>query len=691
MSDYEVQLPDGRSVVIDAKDEVEASSAARNFMMREGARKKGEEGGFENFQRSFMHAITFGAGDELASALRATLPTSTTSTAPTWSGRYDDELAKQRAQSEGYSAAYPGWDTTAKVGGAVTSLGLLPAKLVGGGTGLGGGLARSAATGAGMGAVTGFNEGEGGFENRLINAGKHGAVGGAAGAVLHPVAAGAGAVVRAAKESAPGLWIADKVIAPGMEVAASTLDRMAPRMGLRSASAAAPEGGQVIADSVPARVAESLRAAAPSSEKILDEAAAARIADTVRRGGDDATSMGMRLDELGPGAMVADVNPMTQRLASTAYISPGPAPKVIDTAMLERNRAISDRFGADIRRSMGDSDPAVLEAQRLRAQRSGEGAGNYADAVGPEAPYVISPEMREVMQEAPAVQRAMDVIEANAADKGRVLTPAQVAHRVKQQLQREADAGFASGKPVDKNDAADLAKRWRTALHKANPAIEAADDAWQAGTKAMEALDLGRQFMKQGTGEVADAVSPAILAQRIPQMTAEEARAFLAGAADTLTAQTRQGLRKARGVASALDENKDLRSKLEAMVSPENARILFNRATSEKVFAGTDRVVRGGSDTSRKLLSALDDAAMGELPTTTQGMVSRAIGGMARLYNKQRAGNEAVRGRTAEMLTTMDPVAIADLREQIARNLAARVGPRTIQRGIAAGSGQQEF
>jgi hypothetical protein len=703
MTDFAITLPDGREVVVDAKDEAGAVSAAKNFMMREAATTRGKEGGVKNFVRSMANTLTFGGADEAKAAVQSAMPGvidfmnkplfggENPNPTPRGPDAYEAILGEDRAQSQGYAAAHPWADVGGKVAGAVTGLPMLPKAVTGTSPGLVRGTARSAATAGGLSVPYGFGEGEGGFEDRAWSAGKHGLMGLAGGALLHPLGMGLRAGVSAALESGPGRYVADKVIRPGFNMVADAFDRVAPKVKPQNLSAAAPDGGVGIpTDSVLGRVAEGLRGTAPSGENILDNAAAKRIADALQRGGDDVPGMRARLGELGQDAMPLDVNPMTQRLASTAYISPGKAPKLINQRLDARDEMTGARVGESVRQAFGDTNPAVLEAQRLRGLRSGEGASNFDEAIGPDAAYVISPQMRQIMQEAPAVQRAMDTIMANATDRGVRLTPAQVAHRVKRQLALEADSAFSSGRPVNKTDVGNLSERWRTALHEANPAIREADTAWQAGTARMEALDLGRQFMRQGTSEVDDAVSPAILAQRIPQMSADEANAFLAGAADTLYVKANSGPDVARQVMKSVQKNSNLRAKLDAMIGPENTRILYNRAMSEKAFAGSDRVVRGGSDTSRKLLSAMDDAASGDIPTTPGSMVSRLLSGVASVANKQRAGNEAVRERIAKMLTETDVVANDDLINRIAAQLSMAKRPRGIQRGAVTGASGQE-
>jgi hypothetical protein len=701
MTDFAITLPDGREVVVDAKDEAGAVSAAKNFMMREAATNRGKEGGIKNFVRSAANTLTFGLADEAKAAVQSSMPGvidfmnkplfggENPNPTPRGPDAYEQILGEDRAQSAGYADAHPWADAGGKVAGGVLGATMLPKFIVGSTPTLGLGTLRAGASGAGLAAPYGFGEGEGGLDERLKSAGKYALVGGLGAAALHPLMLGAGALGNAALESRAGRYVADKV-GLGVRKAADAIDDVAPKVKPGNLSAAAPDGGAVPADSVLGRTAEGLRGVAPSGQNILDDAAARRIADALRRGGDDVPGMRFRLGELGDDAMPLDVNPMTQRLASTAYISPGGAPKVINKALDARNAATPDRVIGSVRKAMGDSDPAVIEAARLKGLRSGQGRVNFDEAVGPDAPYVISPEMRKIIQETPSVRKAMEEIEKDAAFQGVTLTPAQVAHRVKRHLAQSADASFMSGRAVNKADVGDTAERWRTALHKSNPAIKAADEAWEAGTKKMDALDLGRKFMTQGTSETADSVSPAILAKRIPEMSAEEAQAFIAGAADTLVTRANSGPNQARAVMGAIADNRNLRGKLEAMIGPENTKILFNRAMSEKVFAGSDRVVRGGSDTSRKLLSAMDDAASGDIPTTPGSMVNRLLSGLATAANKQRAGNEAVRERIAKMLTETDVVANDDLINRIAAQLSMEKRPRGIQRGAVVGASGQE-
>jgi hypothetical protein len=734
MTDFIVPLPDGRKIKVDAENQQQADDAAKNFLMREAkpaatavpgtrpfqsqpapsvvpdpgiakATEAGKAGGLDNWLRSYINMPAFSTMDEAKAAVQSKFPGvidflnrdlftgEVKNPTPRGPSAYDTILGEDRAQSKAYAEEYPWWDTSAKLAGTVTGLSALKNApvvgplITGSSPRLVGGTLRSGATGGGLSALEGFGAGEGGFDERTANAGKHGIVGTAGGLALHPLLMGGGALTNALLEGPGGRFVADKVAGPAVRMMGDVVDKFAPRvkpadLPKLTLSSAAPEGGALpVVDSVTGRVAEAIRGAAPNSEEILANAAARRIATAMQRGGTDVPGFKLKMDELGPGAVPGDVNPMTQRQIATVYNTPGPAPKIVETNLGARDRETGDRVVGSVRKAMGNSDEAVLEAQRLQGLRAG--GSNYDDAIGPNAKYVVSPEMRQIMQETPAIRAAMDKIEKDAAHQGVTLTPAQIAHRVKRQLAADADAAYGGrGLAPNKADVGSTAERWRTALHEANPAIKAADEAWEAGSKRIEALDLGRKFMASGTSETADAVSPAILEQRIPKMSAEEAQAFIDGAADTLITAAQSGPRQARAVIGKVEENQNLRRKIEAMIGEDNARILYNRAMSERTFAQTKNVGMGGSDTFRKTVAAADEAAMGDLPTTPTGLIQKGLASFAQWYAKQAAGNEAVRGQIAKMLTERDPVAQAELIKRIEAELGRQAQPRTLQRGV---------
>jgi hypothetical protein len=717
MSNYEIKLPDGRTISVDAPDEAGARQAATNFMMREPAKKAGEAGGLDNFTNSMAQGMTAGLFDEAVAAGDAAvgppvdwalgklgLGSTNTSTAPSFAQRYDQNLAVNRAQAQGYADTHPVADTAGKVAGAVATLPLLPKWLLGG-KGLVGGTLKAAGTGAGFGAATGFGEGEGGFENRAINAGKDAVIGGAVGGALHPLAMGAGALGNMIAESGPGRYVANK-LGSGVNMMADAFDRMAPKTTPNSLSAAAPEGGQLPVSGFMADTADALRSSAPSADKTLEEAAARRIANAAMRGeapGFSVPGFNLKLADLGEGAMPADLNPMTQRLAQTAYISPGGAPKVINEALDARNIGAPGRFKA----SMGPEAnvPEIADAQRylnLNRQKVGEDA--YAEMrrrFAIDEPVLKDSPALTTMMENPAVQDAIDrVTKAEVASRvgrpnARPASEIEVMHEVKRAIQ---EMGLdPTGRPAPGafwwNN---LANDFVSELKKANPKLADADVKYRQASSLFSSrnpedsiLTRGQNFMRAGTSEGATEASPAALAADLPKYDPMQLQTFKVGATNTLKDVADAGPDATRSLGKKIMNNDLLRRKLQEIYGPGRFAEMEKAAKAEKTFAGTDRVIRGGSDSMQKAASAADEALSGHMPTSTHGFVNSALGKVAEIYNRGRAGNESVREQIAKQLTSMDPVANAELLARIQRILAEGNNPRMIQRGLSFGATQR--
>lgn len=296
MNDFEVELGDGRTVVVKAPDAEQAAGAARAFLAREkGSQPQGRS---DAAAGAFAQGATFGFGDELTAAVRAAFPRFSNwmmapnawqkeagltgqrvSDAPTFDQRYSDELNRQRAQDDANAKAYPGLTTGAKIAGGVASgvatAPLLPAWLLRGAS-LPTQVIKGGLVGAGYGGLQGFGEGEGGFTNRAASAVLPAAVGGALGAAAPVVVAGG----KAAYD-----WAAP----PVLNKAADILEAMAPGRPLRSLSAAAPDGATGVpppgmGSQPPAlnRLADALRGRAAN---VTDDAALLRLAGVLDESG----------------------------------------------------------------------------------------------------------------------------------------------------------------------------------------------------------------------------------------------------------------------------------------------------------------------------------------------------------------------------------------------------------------------
>lgn len=132
--------------------------------------------------------ILMGAGDEMKAGVRAGARRMFGSTDKSLGDIYSEELGDTRADLEGFRERHSVLSPALEVGGAATGvLATRGGSLVPRAATTVGKLAVGAAEGTGLGALYGFNSGEGGIENRLQNAAisaPFGAAGGAAGGAL---------------------------------------------------------------------------------------------------------------------------------------------------------------------------------------------------------------------------------------------------------------------------------------------------------------------------------------------------------------------------------------------------------------------------------------------------------------------------------------------------------------------------
>src|SRR6185369_11911226 len=74
MSDFQIDLGDGRSIVVDAPDPQAAASAARAFIGREKGTKDAGKSMAENMVQAFGSGTLANFGDEATAGVRAALP-----------------------------------------------------------------------------------------------------------------------------------------------------------------------------------------------------------------------------------------------------------------------------------------------------------------------------------------------------------------------------------------------------------------------------------------------------------------------------------------------------------------------------------------------------------------------------------------------------------------------------------------
>jgi hypothetical protein len=697
MSEFEVDLGDGRTVIVDAPDAAQAANAARTFLAREkGSKPQGRSDAAAN---SFGQGATLGFGDEIAAGVRSAAPgfsnwmmsgpalqrdesiggsptPQTVSNAPTQDQRYAEELARQRGQTQADAKAYPTMTTGANVAGTLATAGALSflpggqALLGGGAKSLPGAMVRGAASGAVLGGAQGFGEGEGGFDYRAANMVMPAAVGAVAGGALPAVGAGAGYVYE---KFAPG----------ALRYAGKVADKFAKKAPTVSLSAAAPEGGSMTQDGLAATLADNFRTTAGNIE---DNAALKRLALELSRSGGTGQAR-TKLSEFGEDAFIADTSKGAERLAELGATLKGDAPDKYAAAYTARNERTGQRF----LKAMGDNAdaPGVSRFDKFfEGYKSGKGAEIYDPVLRANGGKLnVTPEL-EALTKRPSIKDALETVDGWATQEGQKLTQAERFHMVKQALNKNAETAMNSGsKPINKKMVDNTAGEWEAALYAANPAIKEADTTYAKIASLPEWRDRGLNFMKRGYSDDAVASSADAFADELPKATAQQKTAATVGTSNVMADAAKGGAKSTRRLADALTENSLLKEKLAALdYGQEGADRILQQARTELAFQAGNQNVNAGSPTGRRIASMMDEAAL-TAPPTSGGDIAALIGWVKDTYGKVRQPSEAIRSRLADLLANPDPSINAETLSLIDAILKQQGAARPVNAGIAGAAG----
>lgn len=211
----EAELPDGRVLEFpDGTDPTVIQSTVKKMlgvqaqpqqtgalgMFADMARAQGAElpteADIQNFRRgvdsgvrAITRGVTLGGADELSAAANTYLGRG---------GSYDENLAAERERDRAFDEAHPVLSPVLQTGGAVLGT-AAPLSRVAPAATLPGRMFQAAKIGGGLGGITGFLSGEGGFENRATEGAKGAAIGAIAGPILQAAGEGVGSAFRGAR------------------------------------------------------------------------------------------------------------------------------------------------------------------------------------------------------------------------------------------------------------------------------------------------------------------------------------------------------------------------------------------------------------------------------------------------------------------------------------------------------------
>lgn len=650
----DVDLPDGRTISVDAPDEESAARAAHAFFTKNPAAAPaatehpfpgGTGVGYEDQAVRGM-PIVGGLMDKAVAAAGAGIqPLMGVGGDKSFGERYEQNLHDQGADAQQFQDAHPVGSTVARVAGGAAALAPLaaaaPAALGLGEGGLVANMGRAAATNAGIGgadaAIKGDNVATGALE---------GAAGGAASV---PVGRVAGAAVRG---------VANKFLPDAAGKATSRIERAINDDQLASPGA------------LPAKAAE-----------------------------------------LGPDATLADMGPNLQRQAGAIAAQPGSGQKTVIGAMTDRQQNAGQRMSSALNQSMGNAVDPTAMAEKIVAQRSAAAKPLYDTAYA--APLKMTPELQEVLNR-PAVKSAMETAKGLSANEnvpqGMFEPPAAAtppAQMTAPQYQQMIQGGAKAPPPIDvrgldltkrvlddmvsssarsgNNNAARIVGNVRDRLvaeiDKQAPSYAAARDAYAGESKIKEALEAGRNIFKSAR--------PDELASTLAGMSSGEKDTFQQGARAAIADTMGQNGNDALAVRS-LFKRGWTRQKLNMVLGEADAAPLLKAVDNENTFANTSNRVMAGSDTAartaanKEFPSAVEDTAVPH-NLNWEGMVAypfrkaaSLVGGAAKQARAGQTGQDAANVLTATGQQRDDAIrALSDLIAGRRRNTQIGQGVKT--------------
>lgn len=655
--------------------------------------ERGKGGGVDNFGRSLARGASFGLADEIAAAGDATvgpaadwvlgklgLGKTNTSTAGSWGERYNQNLAAERGQNKAYDENFPVWSGVGQVAGNVAaSVPLLAAApaLTSVGPSVFGNAAKMAAVGGTMGAVQGFNEGEGGFGDRVANS----VVPGAAGAVVGGALPIAGAAGRRFMETGMGRSVSEKVVSPLARKMAGMMGEATPIKSL-SAAAAAPDGNP----GVFTQIAENTGSAAQTG-------AVRRLTTALQRSGMSPDDVRARLRQLGPEATLADVEEQFFSAARAANTMPGETKSVARSVLEGRARQAGNRMTEVFNGTEPAPSAFALRGKGQAFDQNLRAVGQRAYAAMDDAGLKQTPELM-ALYENPDVSAAITRI-LDAEKRTRIGTtrepasPVEIMHKVKQAIW---DLGFDGPNARSGPNASwyrDLGTQYVDALKRANPKLAEADKLYSQAASLPEYFDTGAKLLaRDGASTSAIEGSAPALADMLSRANPQQVLAARSGATNAARSQAQESTRLARALAQRIDESAPVQSKLNQLYGPDWARNITRQAAAEKTFAKTENRLLNSTSTADKIAEVVGEGAPAGLANVPAGSVgSRLLDAIVGTVNKITAANEPVRNVIGRATLNMDPSEKERFLRLIADELARRQQASPFSASLAGSSG----
>lgn len=409
------------------------------------------------------------------------------------------------------------------------------------------------------------------------------------------------------------------------------------------------------------------------------------IAEALMRSGksadDVADDLARAAREGQPEYMVADsMGNSGQRMLSGIVRSPGDQRQVIAETLQRRQAGQGDRLANALAEGFNAPDTAAQRAASLEAGRKMLADVNYANARNSAGAVdvtgaikavddVLRPGANKVMN--PASGLADDSTDAllskyrTRMTNGReMLTDFNEVLKLKSDITDEIATLERAGQNRKAGALSTLAKRLDVALETASPDYRAANDAFRAQSRTMEAVDAG-MAASSGRMRSADTI------EQFNAMQPGEQNAFRAGYVDPLIARVEaQSMSPTTNKARSLITAKT-GEEFPAFAIPQRAAKMGDRIAREQRMFETANAALGGSKTADNLADIADMQSFD--PTMIGALLSgnikgAAIQGLTKGINTLQGRNQATRDLIAKALMETGPTrAKAVLADAVAR------------------------
>ena len=390
------------------------------------------------------------------------------------------------------------------------------------------------------------------------------------------------------------------------------------------------------------------------------------------------------LSKAGKPYSLADVGPNTRAYLDAANVLPGPGKKAAKDFLDKRDRGIAARLTSDIQDAFGSRASFFDEFNALKEARSDLGKRLYERALSKQIP--VTTELTSLLQR-PSLQdaynrgitiakeRGMPTPKTRIED-GRLVTDqgevkaidTEFLHILKMGLD---DVVFTGKSPTSGigstalNSVKDTRAQFLNFIDRNNAAYKRARNYWAGETSAMDAMQMGRNFLKIDEDQ---------LAADIRKMSKSEKEAFRLGAMQNVLDRM-GGAQMGETVMGAVgNPARDL------IKNPRTVRLLgltfddktvfnrfINRLEDETEMRLTSAQVLRGSQTAERTeaVSALRDRAVRELPADASllAVITNAL--RRDLQGVEQQQLEATANEVTRILLERDPQKLQQIATQL--------------------------